>query len=249
MEGEHRHPDSSARDFSGEKQSQFLQTHQHFQPCCSISGQPRPAVGRVGHQAETSSPGMRHLLHPQQRDKCYGTNRAQGTRATWAAQTLTHPQKHVLAKVFKKDGFLPQVSVMGGPFSAAAAQGRAGHGLAEPGQPLTWLCHPFPAPAPAGTTSSSPRERKFSLQPALLTQRWAETSATLEGLLLLHRGDSDPASRPRQNPTRLLSQLVSHLIQGQHPGFHTSCKGNIPVCACRGCASPQVCFHGSPSPY
>lgn len=81
-----------------------------------------------GPQPETSSPGLSQLLHPQHRDKRWGTNRAQGVEATCAAQALTHPEKHILAIFFKKDRFLSQVCEMGGRFSAAAARGRASGG-------------------------------------------------------------------------------------------------------------------------
>lgn len=154
---------------------------------------------------------------------------------------------------------MSQVCVTRGSFSAAAAQGSASSGK----QSRTWprraraaphlALPPFRAPDPAGTAPSSPTERKFSLQPGLLTQCWAEASATPEGLLLLHRGDSD--LRPDFKAPRSIQQApvpagakVSRLIQGEHPGFHTSCKGNIPVSACRGRAPPQVCFHGLPFP-
>lgn len=145
-----------------------------------------------------------------------------------------------------------------GSFSAAAAaRGSASSGKQSRTRPRRARAAPHLALLPFPSPRSCRNCSLFSYRKEIL-------SPTRPAHPMLGRGFSHPRRAPapaqrgfrpdfkapssiQQAPVPAGAK-VSHLIQGEHPGFHTSCKGNIPVSACRGRAPPQVCFHGLPFP-
>lgn len=241
-----------ARDFFRGKKSQFLRTQQHFQPCCSISGQARPAVGTAGHQAETWSPGMSHLLHPQQRQMLqhkpctrYGSNLCCSSphSSREAYFSLFFSKRTVLCHHVRDGGTLLSSSSSGQSFRWKTEQDMA---LQSQG-----------SPSPAFATLSQPQLLQELLP--LLLQKGNSLSnqpcspSNAQRLQLPPRGFRPYWKAPSSIPTGSCPSwspgFTPHPRASHIPGFTPHIKG-IPQCLhAEAVPHRRFVFMASPSPY
>lgn len=213
----------------------------------------------AGHQAETSSPGLSHLLHPQQQRQMLRHKPCTRYGKNLCCSSPDSSRKAYFSYIFQKgrvyvasvrdEGTLLSSSSSGQSFRWKAEQDMALQSQGSPSPGFATLSQPqllqelFALLLHKGNSLSKQPCSPSAGQRLQLPPRGSRSGT--EGIQTLLEG-------PRQHPNRLLSQL--------EPSFHTSSKSNIPgftphirgISQClhaRALPHRRFVFMASPSPY